>query len=161
MDTNRSKQIKTLIFGPWIGEFGWELFECVPYLRNKAKKYNQVICAGIKSRRILYEDFCHKFYEFKDFNRKKSDCWTNPDFDMKSYNIFLDKFKIENFDIISPGERITGKKEFIQFGRFHKNLEYDVIIHMRNRDSVGIERNWKSHKWDRHTVKKLWENYLK
>ena len=34
---------KTLIAGPWVGEFGWELFAWHGYVRTLAKQYDRII----------------------------------------------------------------------------------------------------------------------
>ena len=45
---------KTLVFGPWVGEFGWELFECQSIIRKFSEKFDSVICSSLPANKILY-----------------------------------------------------------------------------------------------------------
>ena len=59
---------KILIAGPWVGEFGWELFAWQGYIRSLASEFDKVVCIGRPGHDILYEDFVdtyipHYIYE--------------------------------------------------------------------------------------------------
>jgi hypothetical protein len=47
--------------GPWIGEFGWELFGWQGYLRAIAKEYNYVVVSGPPGHEYLYSDFASEY----------------------------------------------------------------------------------------------------
>ncbi len=47
--------MKRVHFGPWVGEFGWELCIWSPYIRRMAKKYGHVIVSSRPTSRYLYE----------------------------------------------------------------------------------------------------------
>tara|TARA_R110000823_G_scaffold242573_3_gene367016 strand:- start:5882 stop:6727 length:846 start_codon:yes stop_codon:yes gene_type:complete len=55
---------KILFAGPWLGEFGWELFCWHAYIRTLSKFYDKTICVSNEHSRFLYEDFCDHFIAF-------------------------------------------------------------------------------------------------
>ena len=58
------KSEKILFAGPWVGEFGWELFCWHAYVRAISKFYDRTICVSNEHSRFLYEDFCDHFVTF-------------------------------------------------------------------------------------------------
>jgi ADP-heptose:LPS heptosyltransferase len=58
----------TLFAGPWVGEFGWELFCWQGYLRKIAPKFDRVIVASRPGHECLYEDFCDEFIGYQPSN---------------------------------------------------------------------------------------------
>ena len=58
MKLNLSNKRK-LFAGPWIGEFGWELFCWHGVIRKIKKKYPylEIVCGTRPGRDFLYEDF--------------------------------------------------------------------------------------------------------
>ena len=55
------KRNKTLIAGPWVGEFGWELFAWQAYVRAISRNYDKTIVISRENSKSLYEDFCDQF----------------------------------------------------------------------------------------------------
>jgi len=55
---------KKLFAGPFIGEFGMELFEWQGYLREIAKDYDEVIISSRSMYEFIYKDFCTKFIPY-------------------------------------------------------------------------------------------------
>lgn len=54
-------QNKTLLAGPWVGEFGWELFVWQAYVRALSRHYEETIIVCKKSSEPLYTDFADNF----------------------------------------------------------------------------------------------------
>ena len=52
---------KTLVAGPWVGEFGYELFRWQGYIRKQAEDYDQVIVSSRPGHEILYADFSDRY----------------------------------------------------------------------------------------------------
>ena len=55
---------KLLIAGPWLGEFGWELFAWHGYVRTLAEHFDETICIARKNSNHLYVDFADKVLEY-------------------------------------------------------------------------------------------------
>ena len=54
-----------IIFGPWVGEFGWELFSWHAYCRSISKGYDYCIAISRPGNDVLYKDFCETFIAFE------------------------------------------------------------------------------------------------
>lgn len=54
-----------LFAGPWVGEFGWELFCWQGYLRKIAPQFDQVIVCGRSGHEVLYGDFCDQYVTYE------------------------------------------------------------------------------------------------
>ena len=54
----------TLLAGPWVGEFGWELFCWQGIVRSISKDFDKTIVIGRPGHGTIYEDFCDDFIEF-------------------------------------------------------------------------------------------------
>ena len=63
-------------FGPWIGEFGWELMAWQAWCRQESRKYDKSYACSFGGMEPLYQDFAefipHK-YTFRALD------WTNID----------------------------------------------------------------------------------
>ena len=53
-----------LFAGPWVGEFGWELFGWQAKIRKLAKEYDKTIISSRECNRYLYSDFSDEFIPF-------------------------------------------------------------------------------------------------
>jgi len=145
-----------LIAGPFVGEFGWELFCWQGRLRHKAKRFDKVICAGRPGRGFLYADFAQ--YVPIEINGSQTDCVRCQDW---TYNDEINHL-IEDGDVwIKPQTYLTDYRtsdpvpddfklqEFVKYGQA-KNVDkkYDVVIHARwtDKHSTGV-RNWSRENW--------------
>lgn len=54
---------KVLVAGPWVGEFGWELFTWQGYIRSLSEKFDKTIVLSRPSSKFLYTDFCDIFID--------------------------------------------------------------------------------------------------
>ena len=73
--------MKTLIAGPWVGEFGWELFAWQGYLRALSRKFDKTIIISRTASKALYDDFADEFISF----------------DQRNFNIFIPIFNNKLF----------------------------------------------------------------
>ena len=159
-----SKKEKTLIVGPWIGEFGWELFAWQGYARALSRKYEKTIVISRKNSKALYEDFASDFYDYTPPD-ELADSFFMYNVDIKTClkeaiqqnNIDMDKDTTlllprrigmpphtHYTKTISFGE-YTIAPEYIRFGD-KKEQQYDYIFHLRSRD-LRKEDNWSIENW--------------
>jgi hypothetical protein len=153
------KDEKILLAGPWVGEFGWELFCWQGYIRRMSKSYDKTIVIGRPNSKFLYSDFCDEYIEFNP-ESFKVDMWNC--YGSKSYKHLVDNIKHTNYisGIFDIGVRYTpsGVKDYknlfkeqdfikleTQKEKF-KNKKYDIIFHCRNK-STGSDRNWSYEQW--------------
>jgi len=52
---------RMLFAGPWVGEFGHEIANWVPFVRAKSRSFDRTIVAAPDRDEHLYTDFCHEF----------------------------------------------------------------------------------------------------
>ena len=154
---------KEIIAGPWVGEFGWELFAWQGYLRAIKEKYNtrMVIICSEKSK-YLYQDFADEFIFFDPPPTGLSDSFYRAGYDFSKQNLI----KIIGSDRSEfswlPPRRIgfppkTSWKEQVTIGPFQvspkyimfeaeQKYDYDIVVHARNR-KLRYKDNWPSQKW--------------
>lgn len=146
--------MKILAAGPWVGEFGWELFEWQGFIRHKSKDYDKVAVSSRPGHEILYKDFCDKFIPFSS-NISSCCGWTNYLNELVP-NPFQN---LKNVDIIKPGKYLEGKQKFVSYGEPQKELEYDIVVHARYVEVFGActdkkksdkeFRNWSIDNWSK------------
>ncbi len=157
-----------LLAGPYVGEFGWELFCWQAYVRKQSKKFDKTIVVGRPTNEALYSDFCDEYIKFdpESFKTNAYMCY-----EAKSANHIINKiphthYLSGNFNIGMHyhGYLIDSKGWFKNEQIFHKynfntsSKKYDIIFHCRNK-STGDERNWSIDKWIE--LKKLLSDKLK
>ena len=114
----------TLIAGPFLGEFGWELMQWQGYIRYLSKFYKEVIVYGRSSSAYLYKDFV------SEFNEMKTNSWDADAYVLKGFNYIEWAKQFTNKDIIIADNRckeLQGllQQEFIRFGEIKKENEFD------------------------------------
>jgi hypothetical protein len=132
--------MRTLVVGPWCGEFGWELMSWQGYARRKAKEYDNVIVYSLSNREPLYTDFADVFIGH-DLQGDR-DCWklrkcTDP-VEERELLASVDRIaKKHDADRLVPDRLIPLSEQiFIKFGkasRLSKSERYDVLLHLRKR----------------------------
>lgn len=151
---------KILLCGPWVGEFGWELFCWQGHLRNLSKDFDEVKVIGRPGHELLYEDFCSEYIEYDPKNTMTNmffcENYIHPE---KLINSIPHTHYIKG--IFNIGINYTGKKLYDNRGLFRQQkfikytnrdistikYEYDIIFHCRNK-KTGSERNWDKKKWE-------------
>jgi ADP-heptose:LPS heptosyltransferase len=53
--------MRKLIAGPWVGEFGWELYAWQAYIRNLSRNFDHTTIISRHASQALYADFCDTF----------------------------------------------------------------------------------------------------
>jgi len=148
-----------MVAGPYIGEFGYELFKWQGYIRSQAKNYDRVIVASRPGHGVLYSDFSDTFISYvspinpcagianapagEDFYEVAGKVFSGI-----PYNRIIVPFKLEK----------DTPQEDVSYGRKGKYIKYDMVIHarkikvqagdMRDSDKVLKEsRNWSEANW--------------
>ncbi len=149
------KSDKTLLAGPWVGEFGWELCCWQAHVRRISREYNKTIIVSRKGREFLYEDFANEFHIYNS-PTVEANMWfgsvnekeLNELLKSIHYDEILKPFNVGyNFSENNSTRTSTfNNQEFIKFKSDSINKYYDIIIHPRNR-MLGVDRNWNAKNW--------------
>ena len=153
------KQEQILLIGPWIGEFGWELFCWQGHIRRISKNYKKVVVISRPGHKFLYQDFCDEFIEFKTPLNAVVDSWRCSGIDNNKirnltknirHDVKLSPVNI-GFLIFGDGRMQLSEnfknQEFIKYKSNSLEKHFDILIHPRNR-KVGNLRNWNKDKWE-------------
>lgn len=160
------KQNSHLVAGPWIGEFGWEIFAWQGYIRALSREFDQTTVICNTGSEYFYSDFSNQVINF-DISSGPRDSFYQQGVDTLhlSKQVFLEnKSKISGNITLFPPRRIgfppiTSYEEAIEFGsrsiipeyiqfgnEAHK--KYDYIFHIRDRKDVRPQDNWSIEKWE-------------
>ena len=170
-----SKMKKGLICGPWIGEFGWELFSWQSFCRSASSRFDYTVVIGRTGHDYLYEDFCDKYYSSDPPPEGVAESYKNsavrsinePQFvirdlaDIKGEEAvtkmtwtWLQPEKIGNppYDhphatVEIPGIGLVKPNYALYRGSLDSSDEMvDIVIHARNR-KIRSHENWSVEKW--------------
>ena len=148
----------TLLVGPWIGEFGWELFTWQGYIRSIAHEYNKIIIASRAGNELLYEDFMTEFIPIVVPENALSDSWfcrglphdfadkyvTNIDYDVKIPAQSIGFLYYPNGQPALSSEFLNQK--FVKYKSDTLDKHFDILVHPRNKN-LGNNRNWSQENW--------------
>jgi len=129
--------MKVAFFGPWIGEFGWELMTWQAWCRKKSREFDKSYVCSFPDMEPLYKDFA----EFipHDHEGRALDWHKVENMEKCKYEVpddVTDKFL--------PPKKYVVDGEFIKFGdRSGKRHPYEYLIHAR-----GIGRGGKDYPLD-------------
>jgi hypothetical protein len=152
---------KVLLAGPWVGEFGWELFCWQAHVRRLSKDYKETYVISRPGHGILYADFASKFYEFdpKSWKTNMNECEDGIDpkslIDSIEYDDYLSGryFMDISYDglVYKDNKGHFGKQIFHKYtgneAPFDDNVKtYDLLLHPRNKPT-GADRNWDAWRW--------------
>lgn len=160
---------KVLVAGPWVGEFGWELFCWQGYVRALSRNYDKTIIISSKNSKFLYEDYCDQFIDFDPKEGQYKDSFYKVGFSVtnemwntliKKTNYDKTKQKLTIFkprrigtpprthflDEFTFGE-YTIVPEYLKLGKENKEHKKTIVVHARNRD-LRPEDNWPEKKWN-------------
>ena len=113
-----------VFFGPWVGEFGYEVAWWQGYCRREAKKYKYSIASSYETSRDLYIDFVDEFRPHSLIGNPICGFANNL-----SGNFEYPYVK----KVIPPPEKKfipAGEQDFIMFGQDDPNTKYDLLIHV-------------------------------
>ena len=150
---------KTVFFGPWVGEFGIELFGWQGYMRKKSKGYDKVIVCSRSGHEELYKDFCNEF--IPHYYQEQESMLGIGENQLKIFDIDIDKNK---FDIMKPftigyeeyikehgtidEHNMFFDQEFVKYGKYDICNKYDLLIHPRLKKNLTI-KNVLEKEWDK------------
>lgn len=147
----------TLLAGPWIGEFGWELFCWQGYLRARSMEFEKVIISSRPAMEPLYADFCHKFIPYVPdgvgVSGYKNLVHTNwPEItNQKHFREYVSgEFYIGyNRDNPARSSKEFLNQKFIKYGKYTSDRSYDVVLHIRNtaKNNSDWRNGWKPGIW--------------
>ncbi len=136
----------------WNSEFGWELFAWQGHLRRLSKSCEEIIVCCEKGHELLYKDFSSKI----TYNNQ----------DIEGYEIIRNMENDKLFQVYRPAlyncvniKKMKFKKifntkksdyfdqqDFIKFGKYKKDIGYDIVLHGRkrkHRNSCNLEKEIK------------------
>jgi ADP-heptose:LPS heptosyltransferase len=140
---------KVLFAGPWVGEFGWELFQFQAYVRTLAPQYEKVIVSSRTGHEFLYDDFAHEFVSY-DPDGIHAECELLLDHELDPYftNEIFSKYHANRWLQVWETTRNNPrqwKPTYIQYGDRSKEKMIDIVIHARQarkRGDLQAHRNW-------------------
>ena len=119
--------------GPWVGEFGWELFCWQAQLRHRFERAQglEVICYTRPGHGLLYEDFAQvRYFEPGSY----ADTWKWVTKEPPAFEF--------------PAQDISRKPgKFIRFGKASEEKSYDFLFHARERWHNRPSDNWLRSNW--------------
>lgn len=132
------KKSDTLIVGPYVGEFGWEIMEWIPYVRMIAKRYKRVIAISYTNSRYFYSNS-----EFFPTNLELGSSGFGfgeipKSLEKKIISSCAQAYGLQHFDLFKPSflNRISkfliGKKKYLVYREDSLNMEIDILFHFRN-----------------------------
>jgi len=142
------KNNKTLFAGPFIGEFGMELFTWQGYIRNISREYDRTIISSRKECEFLYKDFYDIFISFDpgSYNCDGYECIDNENIPNLHEKFNPDKvYRSLNLNsYINLFNNIDQK--FVSYKSNEKKIkDIDICINARNfvkGAKTKLERNW-------------------
>lgn len=137
-----------LFAGPWVGEFGHELFSWQALLRAKAREYATVIVASRKGHNVLYRDYADSYADFES-NAEHCNYATNSKVNIGCYNISETFSLPSDCDIILPTHRLQCKPVYVMYGNVGAHEGYDIVLHVRHIcGNSKSQRNWPVDRWE-------------
>jgi hypothetical protein len=158
--------MKKLIAGPWVGEFGWELFAWSAYIRALSRNFDHTTIISRKNSKAIYDDFADEYISH-DVSVGLADSFFMHGFDFKKgikEVIQGSSIMLEQGTTLFPPRRIGMppethytqpvvfgkhiiKPEYIRYGN-SSDRECEYVFHIRNR-SLRKEDNWDLDKWNK------------
>lgn len=155
---------KTLLAGPWIGEFGWELFHWQGFIRSISRQFDRTIIVGRKGHDVLYEDFSDGYIEFdpKSYQTDGWRCKNSVDHLPLIRSINHDRYvdgttfdtgcRYTEDGVVDTNNSIKwSMQSFFNYSNSCKLwTPYDIVLHARHKHSGerSSERNWSIDKWN-------------
>jgi len=142
---------KTLWAGPWVGEFGWELFCWHGFLRKLARKFDRVMIACRTGHDLLYADFATDIVHY-DPDIEETDMWMNRSCpDLRNFHSYYTK-ESENLKVVPidtyravwwPAEKFDVRQTLVSYGMQDDGVGFDVLIVVRDTQKCRTGfRNW-------------------
>jgi len=149
---------KVLLAGPWVGEFGWELFCWQGYVRRLSKQFNKTIIISRTGHEYLYKDFANEYYSF-DTPASKANMWMG-EVNQNELRTLINKIDYtQHLMPFNIGFGINGittiildnafyQQDYIKYKSDTLDKKVDILVHARNK-VVGADRNWNKDNWQK------------
>lgn len=158
--------MRKCLAGPFIGEFGWELFCWQGFLRKRRPNYDSMTVICRTGHRAIYEDFADEIIEI-EIPSDSINMWRNDSFDPEPV---VSYYKKNGFTEFIPFDRYTTrwwlekdaqlKQKFIPFGINSAALKRDILMHIRKAYHYGTAyRNWNHSHANQYAVWALDQGY--
>ena len=160
-----SKQIAAnplnyMIFGPWVGEFGWEvaMFQAMVRLviarqRAQNRKITNVVITRINSQALYYD--CADYIYWHDTPTNQAITWNVKSTEYKGPTFPPERYwhRSRQYPVMwsnyYPGLfRVFGTRDSWYTSKFAAP-QYDIVLAIRWRVESGPERNWLVKYWTR------------
>ncbi|MDO8610682.1 MAG: hypothetical protein Q7R95_09120 [bacterium] len=135
-----------LFAGPFVGEFGMELFTWQPHIRKMAENFDKTIISSRPVYKYLYEDFCDQFvsYDPQSYDADGYECINESDIPMLHEQFNPSKL-IRVLNLKDYSREINGtEKKFFSYGSKIDNAP-DICLCIRNFKNganTKLQRNW-------------------
>jgi hypothetical protein len=169
-----------IVFGPWAGEFGWELFAWQAHCRAISRKYDFCIMISRPGNSYLYSDFCDLYVPYEPDASGVADSHMNSaitNFNVQeflgatvSHEIlanhewhWIPPVKIGHppYDHWRAPVEVQGAGKIVPEYKLYRGdsntATVDILIHARHRKIREID-NWKEEKWE-YVVSELNKEY--
>jgi len=155
--------MKTLIAGPWVGEFGWELFAWQGYVRSLSSLFDRTVIVSRTKSEPLYRDFYDQYISFDkktgladsffmqnfDFKKEVIEILNNSQVEMKNLTLLMPRRigipPYTHYDDIVRVGKFNLKPKYIKFGQ-KTERKFDYIFHIRDRN-LRQQDNWSLNNW--------------
>lgn len=147
--------LKKLFAGPFVGEFGWELFCYQGILRNISSNYDEVHIICTPGKEVLYEDFATTIKTFKPqgyepdgaVNLQPIGDFPKPTPDGHAWDYVPPNTKLVQYHSHNGSWAPNVIQTHKVFGE-KTDQQYDIVFHARgtNKSGTGV-RNWNEEKW--------------
>ena len=146
---------KKLFVGPWVGEFGWELFAWHGMVRahveGRRDEFDSVTVCSRPGHELLYDGICDHYIPL-DMRSEETDRWKNRDIGISGAMAIVmtdHSTCIDEYEWLKPDNYRVGRTKpphrFVSFRR-HSPLcfdGFDVLMHVRDTKKCGTGyRNW-------------------
>ena len=144
------KRPKKVLAGPFVGEFGWELFCWQGFLRKIRSNFDYMTVISRTGREILYKDFADEFIPH-EIPFDQTNMWINRGvipqdivsyYDDGSYTDYIpfDRYKSRWW----VGPKAQTRQKFVPFGGGRpEHRPVDILVHIRDAHHCDTKfRNW-------------------
>lgn len=157
--------MRRLIAGPWVGEFGWELYAWQGYIRALSRNFDHTTVISRPGSEALYTDFCNTFIpHVPEGGLTDSFFMHNLDFGQELKKVVIqNKIAMDKETTLFVPRRLgfpphTHYDQFLLIGNYmiapeyikYGNVatrQYDYIFHARSRP-LRPEDNWSIENWN-------------
>jgi len=155
--------MRVMAAGPFVGEFGYELFDWQGYLRAIAPTFDRVIISTRPGHEALYSDFCQ---EFRPYWSPIPACVGRKNFrtslpEVVAKDVF-DDLKDPRFVKLPGGQQFKNTApKYIRYGVAVPALKYDVVLHARSikiavKNKLGLSATMRGLKEARNWLPEYW-----